>query len=183
MKSNLFSSILLKTALVHTVTYFLVGLAAFTFLDYSAKYADPVVAGLMRQTNHPLVAAGPAFQVVRGLLFGIVFFALRELVFPNKRGWLTLWLVLVIVGILSPFGPSPSSIEGVLYTVLPGWFHLAGLPEVLIQSGLLAFFTHHWVNHPEQKWPGWVFGSLFVIVVLLSTLGWLSAMGLLPPAG
>ena len=115
----------LKTTIVHTVTYFIVGLIAFTFLDYSAKYADPIVANFMRQTDHPLVAAGPLFQLLRGFLFGIVFYVLREIIFPQKRGWLTLWLVLVIVGILSPFGAAPSSIEGMLYTVLPIWFHIA----------------------------------------------------------
>jgi hypothetical protein len=82
---------------------FLVGLLSFVFLDYSVKYADPVVSHLMRQTNDPFVAAGLAFQLLRGFLLGIVFYALRDLAFPNKRGWLTLWLVLVIVRNLAPF--------------------------------------------------------------------------------
>jgi hypothetical protein len=38
------------------------------------------------------------------------------------------------------------------HTVLPAWFHLAGFPEVFLQSGALAFLTHYWVNHPEKKW-------------------------------
>jgi hypothetical protein len=180
MKTTSFSSIALKSAIVHTVTYFLVGLAAFAFLDYSAKFANPVVANLMRQTDHPLVAAGPLFQLLRGFLFGIVFYALRDLVFPQKRGWLTLWLMLVIVGILSPFGAAPSSIEGMLYTVLPGWFHVIGFPEVFVQAGLLAFLTHYWVNHPEKKWLNWGFGAVLIMVVLFSSLGILSALGMLP---
>jgi len=183
MKQPFFTSIALKTTVVHTVTYFIVGFIAFTFLDYSAKYADPVVANLMRQTDSPFVAAGPLFQILRGFLFGIVFFALREVIFPQKQGWLKLWLMLVIVGILSPFGAAPSSIEGMLYTVLPTWFHIAGFPEVFIQAGLLAFLTHYWVNHPEKKWLGWVFGVAIVIVTLLSLLGTLSALGILPSAG
>jgi hypothetical protein len=183
MKTPSFSSIVTKATLVHTVTYFIIGFLSFMFLDYTAKYADPIVANFMRQTDHPLVAAGPAFQILRGFLFGIVFYALREIIFPQKRGWLTLWLVLLIVGILSPFGPSPSSIEGVLYTVMPTWFHIAGFPEVFIQSGLLAFLTHYWVNHPENKWLKWVFGVIFVVVILMSLLGALSALGILPSAG
>lgn len=183
MKQPSFASITLKTTIVHTVTYFLIGFLSFTFFDYSAKYADPLVANFMRQTDHPLIAIGPALQVIRGILFGIVFYALREIVFLHKRGWLTLWLTLVIVGILSTFGPSPSSIEGMLYTVMPMWFHLVGLPEVFIQAGLLAYLTHYWVNHPEKRWLGWTFGILFVIVVLMSLLGMLSALGFLPSAG
>ena len=73
-------SVILKTAIVHTITYFLIGLLAVTFLDYAAKYADPVVGGLMRQTNDPWVAAGPLFQVLRGMLFGVVVFLLRDIV-------------------------------------------------------------------------------------------------------
>lgn len=182
MKQPTFSSIAIKTAVVHTVTYFIVGLLSFALLDYTAKYADTVVSGFMRQTDHPLVAAGPAFQVLRGLLFGIVFYVLRDVIFTQKRGWLRLWLVLVIVGILSPFGAAPSSIEGMLYTVLPTWFHIAGFPEVFVQSGLLAFFTHYWLNHSEKKWLGWVFGIIFVLVILMSALGALAAMGFLPSA-
>lgn len=183
MKQPSFTSITLKTTIVHTITYFIVGFLSFTLFDYSAKYADPVVAHLMRQTNDPLVAAGPLFQLLRGFLFGLVFYALREIAFAQKRGGLTLWLVLVVVGILSPFGPSPSSIEGMLYTVMPMWFHLAGLPEVVIQSGALAFLTVYWVKHPEKKWLTWAIGIILVIVILLSILGTLSALGVLPSAG
>jgi len=183
MKEISLTSMTLKTAIVHTVTYFLVGWTAFTFLDYSAKFADPTIANLMRQADHPLVAAGPLFQLFRGILFGIVFHMLRGAIFPKKNGWLVLWLMLVIVGILSPFGAAPSSIEGMIYTVLPGWFHVMGLPEVVLQAGLLAFLTHYWVNHTETKWLGWAFGSLLIIIVLLSSLGILAAIGALPAAG
>lgn len=183
MKQPTFTSITWKAVVVHTVTYFLIGFLSYTFFDYSAKYADPIVANFMRQTNHPLIAIGPALQVIRGFLFGIVFYALRDVIFPRKRGWLTLWLVLVFLGIFSTFGPSPSSIEGVLYTILPMWFHVVGLPEVVIQAGLLAFLTHYWVNHPEKKWLGWTMGILFALTVLMSFMGYLAAMGYLPSPG
>ena len=173
------SSVALKTAVVHTVTYFVMGLLAFTLFDYAGRYADPIVAKLMRQTNEPLVAGGPLFQVVRGLLFGLAFYPLREIVFARKNGWLILWLVLVVLGILSPFGAAPSSIEGVIYTVLPVWFHLVGLPEVVIQALLLAVLTSYWVNHPEKRWLSWVFSTAFVLVVLLSTMGVLAGLGVL----
>ena len=182
MKEYSFASITLKTAIIHTVTYFLAGLLAFTFFDYSAKYADPHIASLMRQTSDSLVAAGPLFQILRGILFGLVFYTLRDTVFARKNGWLTLWLVLGIVGIISPFGPSPSSIEGMVYTVLPMWFHFVGLPEVILQSFLLAFLTYYWVNHPDKKWLGWMFGSIFTLVIIMSILGILSAQGMLPSA-
>jgi hypothetical protein len=184
MKQNTLLSITLKTILVHTVTYFVIGLFSYTLFDYSAKYADPALNNLMRQTSHPLVAAGPLFQVVRGLLFGLVFYALRDVVFARKKGWLTLWLMLLVVGVFSPFGPAPSSIEGMFYTTLPMWFHFIGLPEVIIQSLLLAFCTYYWVNHPEKKWLGWIFGILFAMALLMAVMGMLAGLGILQvPAG
>ena len=183
MRQPSFRIITLKTAAVHTVTYFFVGVLSYLLLDYAAKYADPAVANFVRQTDHPLVAAGPFFQVLRGILFGIAFYALRESIFPHRRGWLTLWLALVIIGIFSPFGAAPSSIEGLIYTVLPLWFHILNFPELFIQSGLLAFLAHYWVNHPEKRWLNWSFGIVTALVVLLSLLGALSAFGILNPAG
>ena len=175
--------IILKTAITHTVTYFLLGLLALVFLDYSAKYADPAIAILMRQTTDPLVAAGPLFQVIRGALFGIVIYLLRDLVLERKRGWLTLWAVLVIVGVISPFGAAPASIEGMIYTTLPLWFHINGLPEILFQSLLLAVIAPWWINHPQNKWLGWLMGVIFVIILLLGTAGVLAGLGILPMPG
>jgi hypothetical protein len=175
-----FSSITVKTTLIHTVTYFVIGLVSFLFLDYSARYADPTVAVALRQTSHPLVMAGPLFQVLRGILFGIGFYILRDLIFPKPRGWLTLWLVLLILGIFSPFSSAPGSIEGVVYSTLPMWFHLMSLPELIIQSFLLAFLTHYWVNHPEKRWFTISLAILFMMIVLLVGLGILSSLGVLP---
>ncbi|MCE7982617.1 MAG: hypothetical protein DYG89_15640 [Caldilinea sp. CFX5] len=180
MKPYTLASITLKTAITHSVTYFLVGLLAFTFFDYAGKYADPTIATLMRQTNDPIVASGPLFQIVRGLLFGLAFYPLREIIFARKQGWLILWFVLVVVGILSPFGPAPSSIEGMIYTILPMWFHIIGLPEVVIQAFLLALLSYYWINHPEKKWLTWLFGVAFALMFLLATLGVLAGLGILP---
>ncbi|MEI8131062.1 MAG: hypothetical protein WCG34_01425 [Leptolinea sp.] len=179
MKQYTLFSITLKTILVHTISYFLIGLVACTLFDYSAKYTDPSLRYLMRQTSHPMVAAGPLFQVLRGLLFGVVFYTLRDVVFSRKNGWLILWIMLLAMGVLSPFGPSPSSIEGVVYTTLPLWIHFIGLPEVIIQAFLLSFITYYWVNHPEKKWLGWVFGLLFIIAILMALMGVLAGVGLL----
>ena len=180
MKTTTFSSIAFKTTLVHTTSYFIVGFLAFMVFDYSVKYADPVVAATLRQTNHPLVLSGPLFQILRGLLFGIVFYSLRDTFISRQRGWIISWLTLVIVGILSPFSSAPGSIEGIVYTTLPMWFHIMSLPELLVQSFLLAFLTHFWINHPEKKWLSLLFKISFTIIILLVLLGLLSALKFLP---
>ena len=168
------SEIVVKTVITHTVTYFLVGLAAFVCFDYARKFAEPGVRSLMRQTDEPLVMAGPLFQPIRGLLFGLVFYLLREPIFGTRRGWLVLWLVLIVIGILGTFGPAPGSLEGIVYTTLPLRFHLESLPEIVVQSLALSALLCHWVNHSEKRWLTWSLGVAFVAVLLLPALGLLA---------
>lgn len=166
-----FWGIALKTIVAHTVTYFVVGLLAFTLFDYTARFADPALSGLMRQTDHPLVMAGPLLQPIRGFLFGIVFYLLRTSLFRARDGWFRMWIMLVFVGIFSTFGPAPGSVEGLIYTTLPLTGQLAGLSEVVVQSLLLSVVTYAWVTSRNQRWLNWVLGVLFVIVLLLPGLG------------
>jgi len=166
-----FISLALKTIVVHTVTYFVCGVFAYLLLDYERAFAEPGVRGYMRQTDEAIVMAGPLFQPLRGLLFAIAFFPLRSVLFGKKGGWLAMWGMLVIVGILSTFGPSPGSIEGMIYTTFPIKLQLIGMTEVLMQSLLLSLVLCHWVNHPEYRWLSWTLVAVFLIMMLLSTLG------------
>jgi hypothetical protein len=169
-----FVTLAIKTVTVHTVTYFLMGLLAFTLLDYRHWFAEPSMKALMRQTDDPWVMAGPLFQPVRGLLFALALYPLREILFDRKNGWLVLWLELVILGILSTFAAAPGSIEGMIYTTLPLRSHLLGLPEIFLQSLLLSVVLHYWVRRPEQKWLSWTVGALFFLALLLPLLGLLT---------
>ena len=163
--------VIIKTIVTHTVTYFVMGLLAFQIFDYGSLFAETSLNLLMRQTSETLVMAGPLFQPIRGILFGIVFFLLRDILFKRKNGWLVMWIVLVVVGIISPFGPTPGSIEGMIYTIIPIGVQLTGLPEVLLQALILSVVLFYWVNHPEKKWLSWVLGIAFFLVMLLPTLG------------
>lgn len=170
-------TLILKTVTVHTVTYFVMGFLAYTVLDYPRKFAEAHVQAFMRPTDDPWVMAGPLFQPLRGVLFAIAFYPLQGILFGRKDGWLVLWLELVVLGILSPFGPSPGSLEGMIYTIWPMRSHLMGLPEVILQSLALSIILHHWVRHPEQKWLTWVLGALFFFVLLLPALGLITRKG------
>lgn len=165
------SSILIKTVVVHTVTYFVMGILAFTLFDYTTAFAQPNVASFMRQTDDPLVMAGVLFQPIRGLLFGVVFYLLRQELLARERGWLMMWLMLVIVGILSTFGPAPGSIEGMIYTKWPISSQLTGYLEVVTQALLLSVILYYWVNNPGKRWLNWVLGIAFVLVLALPALG------------
>jgi hypothetical protein len=169
------AAVTVKTVVVHTVTYFVAGILAFTLFDYAARFADPRLGGFLRPTDAPIVAAGPALQVVRGLLFGVVFYLLRVPLFSRPRGWLTMWLMLVIVGIFSTFGPAPGSIEGLIYTTLPAGLQMGGLIEVVGQALLLSVVLFYWVHHPEKRWLTWLLSGVFALVLLFSGLGYFLA--------
>jgi hypothetical protein len=172
--------LVVKTMVAHTVTYFVIGLAAFWCFDYARTFAEPGVRSLMRQTDESLVMAGPLFQPIRGLLFGLVFYLLRQPLFGARAGWLVLWLVLVVVGVVGTFGPAPGSLEGIVYTTLPLRFHLASLPEIVVQSLALAGLLWYWVTHPAKKWLSWGLGVAFGAVLLLPSLGLMAGRATAP---
>lgn len=171
----------LKSIVVHTLTYFLVGLVAYNVFNYTSDFAQADMRTWMRQTSDPIVALGPALQFLRGILFALAFYPLREILFGKRSGWLVTWLLLVALGILSTFGPAPGSVEGAIYTTLPlrEQFLSGGMLEVLSQSFLLSGILYYWVNHPEKRWLNWVMGVLFVLAVLMSLMGYLAASGYL----
>jgi hypothetical protein len=173
-RQTTFLGLVVKTSIVHTVTYFIMGVIAFNFLDYPKTYAAPTMACWMRQTSDWLVMIGPMFQPVRGIIFALIFYPLREIFFGRKNGWLLMGWVLVGLGIISTFGPTPGSIEGLIYTVIPLPIQLSGLLEVIPQALLLSAILYFWVNHPEQKWMNWVMGILFFVLMSFPILGLLA---------
>jgi hypothetical protein len=166
-----FATLALKTIVVHSITYFLCGIVAFYGLDYAHKFAEPGVREVMRQTSEPIVMAGPLFQPIRGLLFAIALYPIRSAIFGRKHGWLAMWLLLLILGILNTFGPSSGSIEGMVYTTIPILSQISGLSEVVSQSLLLSIILCYWVNHPDKRWLNWVLGVAFILTLALPILG------------
>lgn len=169
-----FGTLAWKTAATHTVTYMVMGVLASTLLDYRAVLARPDMACWMRQIDDPVVMAGPLLQPLRGVVFALVLFPLREVLFARERGWLLLWSLLVGLGIVNTFGPSPGSLEGMLFTVIPIPDQLKGYLEVVPQTGLLAVLLVHWVRHPEKRWLTRTLVVLFVIAMALPVLGLLA---------
>ena len=101
----------------HTITYFVMGLLAFHFLHY-ADFINKPNSG-MRPASDPLVMLGPALQILRGVLFALVFYPFREVLFTRRSGWLLIAWMLIGVGILGTFAAAPGSFEGFIYTTVP----------------------------------------------------------------
>jgi hypothetical protein len=167
-----FVALALKTIVVHTITYFFVGVPLFFIFNYSEGFIAPELACWMRPTDDPLVMAGLLFQPIRGLIFALAFFPVREILFGKKRGWLIMWWLLVALGILSTFGPAPGSIEGMVYTILP--LSIMTYLEVMLQSFALSSILYLWVNNPNKRWLTWIMSTPFVLVMLATVMGLLS---------
>ncbi len=160
-----------KTIIVHTVTYFVMGILALSILEYGTLYAHAGLAGFMRPTTDPMVMAGPLFQPFRGLVFALAIYPLLGVFMERRHGWMLLWWLLVALGIISTFGPAPGSLEGLVYTRVSIPDQLIGLPEVLLQSLLLALGVVYWVSHPDKRWLTWLMAASFVVIILLSVAG------------
>jgi hypothetical protein len=168
------SSLTVKSVVVHTVTYFVAGILAYTLGGYQETFSQPPLSYFMRPTSDRLVMAGPLFQPVRGIIFALAFYPLRSVLFAERRGWLILWWLLLALGVLNTFGPAAGSVEGLIYTIIPPLTQMRGLWEVLLQSFLFSGVLFHWVNHPEKRWLNWTLGIAFGIVMMLPVLGLLT---------
>ena len=164
-----------KTIVCHTITYFIMGFLAAYFLNYAAVLSHP--NSLMRPINDPWVMAGPLFQPLRGLIFALVFYPLREILFGKKYGWLIMAWMLIALGILSTFGAVSGSIEGMIYTVVPIRFQLKGWLEIVPQALLFSALLCYWVNHPAKKWLNWLLGIVFLLMMALPVVGLLTRKG------
>jgi hypothetical protein len=168
-------SLIVKTMVCHTLTYFIMGALAAYFLNYAALMARPDSG--MRPMTSPWVMAGPLFQPLRGLVFALVFYPLRQCLFGRKNGWLLMGWMLIALGILSTFGPASGSIEGMIYTPVPILSQLRGWWEVVTQALLLSALLCYWVNHPGKKCLNWLLGIVFFIMMALPILGLLTRKG------
>lgn len=137
---------IVRTTVLHVVTYFIVGMLAAIALNYEALFEAPVIRDYMQPFGTGSLFIGPVVQVLRGVIAAVVLLRFRA-VLRDRLGWLWLWLLLVGIGILSTSAAAPSSIEGVVYTQLPLWYHAIGLPEMLVQtlifSALVALYERH----------------------------------------
>jgi hypothetical protein len=162
-------SLTIKTVVSHTITYFLMGLLAFHFLHY-ADFINKPNSG-MRPTTDPLVMFGPILQVVRGVLFALVFYPFREILFTRRIGWLLIAWMLIGVGILGTFAAPPGSLEGFIYTTVPGASQVRGYLEIVPQALLLSALLFYWVRHSGKTWLNTLLGVAYAICVLLPVIG------------
>lgn len=130
-----------RVTIIHVITYILCGMVFSMLFDYERLFALGNTAYFMRPVDSASSLLGPLMQVVRGVLFGLVLLLFRNSYEGKKYGWLKLWAIIVVIGIINTPGPAPFSIEGLIYTQLPLEVHLKGAPEILVQTLLFSWFV------------------------------------------
>ena len=146
-----FFAFTLRVIIVHMATYFLFGIIMSNVFDYGEIFKREIIRDYMLPMDEHNVILGPFLQPIRGLIFAIGLWPIRGLLIEKKRGWLILWRLIVTIGILSTPAAAPASIEGILYSKLPMWYHLMGLPEILLQTLLFSIWLVWWERQTEKS--------------------------------
>lgn len=133
-----------RVIVAHTLTYFIYGIIMSQIFDYNAIFAREIIREYMLPIGERNVFLHLVMQPVRGLIFAIALWPLRDLLLERKHGWLILWGLLVSIGILSTPAAAPSSIEGMIYTRFPMWYHLMGIPEIAFQTLFFSIWVVWW---------------------------------------
>jgi len=146
--ANSIPAFLFWVILIHFLTYFLFGMLASRIFHYETLLSLPIIRDYMLGYGDASIVWGPLFQPIRGLILGCVLLPFRDFLAEKKYGWLYLWLIFVGIGILSTPAAAPCSIEGMIYTRLPFWYHLIGLPEILLQTLAFSTLVHLYIRNP-----------------------------------
>lgn len=130
-----------KVTFIHVFTYILCGMIFSSIFNYNELFALGTAKYFMRGMGTASTIIGPVLQVFRGILFGLVLLLFKDSFIGKKNGWLKLWLIILIIGIINTPGPAPCSVEGIIYTQLPLEFHLKGAPEIIVQTLLFSWLV------------------------------------------
>lgn len=126
----------------HVLTYFVLGFLASLILDYRQIFQQEVIRDYYLPFGSLGLTLGPFLQVLRGLLFALVLLPFRNFLRGEVLGWLWLWLLFLGIGILGPPSAAPSSLEGLVFTRIPLWFHALGLPKIVLQTLAFSLLVH-----------------------------------------
>ncbi|HLO31197.1 MAG TPA: hypothetical protein VK249_18755 [Anaerolineales bacterium] len=141
----------LRVIIAHTLTYFIYGIIMSNVFDYNAIFAREIIRDFMLPIGERNVFLHLALQPVRGLIFAIALWPIRDLLIERKYGWLILWGLLVSIGILSTPAAAPSSIEGMLYSRIPMWYHLMGFAEITLQTLVFSIWVVWWEHRSVRS--------------------------------
>ena len=166
-----------RIAALHTIAYFIAGLFAVRFMNYSEEFGSDTMANIMLPVDHWQVAIGLGLQPIRGAIIALVLLPFKNIILADK-GWIKLAVLILGLSYLSTIGPTIGSFDGYIFTKVELKYHLLGIPETLIYIFLFTYLISFWYKYP---WRGVNFMfSIFVgFILLMSILGVFDSFGLI----
>ena len=162
----------------HTIAYFCAGLFALLVMDYKSWFSDGAISSFMLPTDTPIVALGPALQIIRGIIMALALLPLRKVFTDEKFGFLKLGGVVLGLSLFSTFAAAMGSLDGFIYTNVPIIEQIMGYPEAFLWTAL--FIGILWAFYKFEKKAINITGIvLVVLVVFMSIMGYLSALGII----
>lgn len=151
-----FLAFAIKVIVAHTVTYFIVGAAAYQLLTKTLyEGSDPIFASFMRTPadpyvwRHVMIWFIPA-QVLRGLLMAVALYPFFNtlLTWSIRRRFLTLAGLYLIFGYWASAVAAPGTIDGLVYMrpEFTARTHLIVQPEIILQGTALAWLVARWMG-------------------------------------
>jgi hypothetical protein len=175
-----FRSFCWRVTAMHTIAYFFAGSAAILTMNYEKELSSGVIETFMRPLDSPIVPLGAALQLINGFCMSLILYPLKKEIIGNfKTGWKKLSVLLIGLTVFAPQIPGPGNLEGLIYTKIPIAAHLMSLPETILYGLLFSFGLVSWV-HLEKKWMKTVSIVCIILILLMSGLGYLDAIGVLP---
>lgn len=173
------STFIWRVTSMHMCAYLIAALFAIPILNYQELLSTELLSIYMREFSSPIVALGPILQIVNGFFIALILIRIRGSLVRVKQGWYTLFIIVAGFSIFAPQAPAPGTFEGYIYTQLPIPIHLIGLPECLLYSFLFSFGLYKWYERPGKAW-NIIVSILIIVIALISALGYLDSLGLLP---
>lgn len=163
---------------LHTIAYFIAGIFALVFLNYTQQFNTGILAVLMKPMDSPWVAAGPGLQLIRGFILALVLYPFKNIFLATKRGWLKLGILIMGLSFFLTIGPISGSFEGIIYTNFGLQTHLLGIPEAILYTFIFSSLLFLWYRKPKKIWNILSISSV-VLIILMSIAGVLSSLGML----
>ena len=107
----------LKVVITHVVTYTVCGMIFYKVNNYSELISQNKGLWGMNWRNKSslILRMAPAFQILRGILLGIVLVLIQDSIIGTSFGFVRLFVILIITGLINVYQPAPDSIEGFIY--------------------------------------------------------------------
>ena len=169
-KNSSYIGFIARFSATHTAVYFISGLIFALLCNYQELFATAEYS-FMRPFNHPLVAMGPALQIIRGAFLAIAFLPFRKVINENDQGWKYLAVALWILIHVFSDATDPGKYESFIYADFPLSIHLSTWPEQIFSVLSFSWLFHRWERNPKERRLTVPIIALVVISILTGILG------------